>query len=183
MPSRPGGRLWPAHLKTLAGAGRRLVGPGHHAARGRATWSSLVAVPHGGEWHTRITAVERLGCSLSPSTIPASTWNRDASGLVARAAFPPAVGPKDRIGRFREGIRRPKVAAAFQADPELIGLPGFPGTWICEIHERAATLAAHLKVDISHEPHSSVSGGDPPALPGRHPEFDSSGSGMRNSLS
>ena len=30
---------------------------------------------------------------------------------------------------------------------------------------------------------SSVSGGDPPALPGRHPEFDNSGSGMRNSRS
>ena len=29
----------------------------------------------------------------------------------------------------------------------------------------------------------SVSGGDPPALPGRHPEFDNSGSGMRNSRS
>ena len=29
----------------------------------------------------------------------------------------------------------------------------------------------------------SVSGGDPPAVPGRHPEFDSSGSGMRHSLS
>ena len=48
------------------------------------------------------------------------------------------------------------MAAAFQADPELVGLPGFPGTWICEIHERAATLAAHLKVDISHEPHSRL---------------------------
>ena len=30
---------------------------------------------------------------------------------------------------------------------------------------------------------ASVSGGDPPALPGRHPEFDNSGSGMRNSRS
>ena len=30
---------------------------------------------------------------------------------------------------------------------------------------------------------ASVSGGDPPAVPGRHPEFDSSGSGMRHSLS
>ena len=30
---------------------------------------------------------------------------------------------------------------------------------------------------------TSVSGGDPPALPGRPPEFDSSGSGMRNSPS
>ena len=30
---------------------------------------------------------------------------------------------------------------------------------------------------------SSVNGGDPPALPGRHPEFDSSGNGMRNSQS
>ena len=29
----------------------------------------------------------------------------------------------------------------------------------------------------------SLSGGDPPALPGRHPEFDNSGSGMRNSRS
>ena len=35
----------------------------------------------------------------------------------------------------------------------------------------------------SHFGHSSVSGGDPPALPGRHPEFDSSWSGMRNSQS
>ena len=30
---------------------------------------------------------------------------------------------------------------------------------------------------------ASVNGGDPPALPGRHPEFDSSGNGMRNSQS
>ena len=67
-------------------------------------------------------------------------------------------------GRFREGIRRPKVAAAFQADPELVGLPDFPGTWICEIHERAATLAAHLKVDVGHEPHSSAeASGWPPS--------------------
>ena len=29
----------------------------------------------------------------------------------------------------------------------------------------------------------SVNGGDPPAVPGRHPEFDSSGHGMRNSQS
>ena len=126
--------------------------------------SSRVAVPHGGGWHTRITAVERLGCCLSPSTIPACTWNRDALAIVAGVAFPPAVGPKDGIGRFREGIRRPKVAAAFQAGPELVGLPGFPGTGICEIHERAATLAAHLKVDISHEPHSSAeTSGWPPS--------------------
>ncbi len=84
--------------------------------------SSLVAVPHGGGWHIRITAVERLGFCLSPSTIPACTWNRDALGLVAGVAFPPAVGPKDGIGRFREGIRRPKVAAAFQADPQENGV-------------------------------------------------------------
>ena len=32
-------------------------------------------------------------------------------------------------------------------------------------------------------PTPSVNGGDPPALPGRHPEFDSSGSEMRNSPS
>ena len=30
---------------------------------------------------------------------------------------------------------------------------------------------------------TSVNGGDPPAVPGRHPEFDSSGHGMRNSQS
>ena len=48
------------------------------------------------------------------------------------------------------------MAAAFQADPELVELPGFPGTWVCEIHERAATLAAHLKIDIAHESHSSA---------------------------
>jgi hypothetical protein len=48
------------------------------------------------------------------------------------------------------------VAAAFQTDPELVELPGFPGTWIREIHERAATLAAHLKIDIAHEPYSSA---------------------------
>ena len=33
-------------------------------------------------------------------------------GDVAWVAFPHAAGPKDGIGRFREGIRRPKVAAA-----------------------------------------------------------------------
>ena len=33
------------------------------------------------------------------------------------------------------------------------------------------------------ESFASVNGGDPPALPGRHPEFDSSGNGMRNSQS
>ena len=80
----------------------------------------------------------------------------DALGVGARVAFPHAVRPEDSIGRFRRGMRRPKVAAALQADPELVGLPGFPGTWVCEIHERAATLAAHLKVDITHEPHSSA---------------------------
>ena len=76
---------------------------------------------------------------------------RDALGVVAWVAFPYAAGPKDGIGRFRGGIRRPKVAAAFQADPELVELPGFPGAWIREIHERAAALAAHLKIDIAHE--------------------------------
>ena len=102
------------------------------------------------------TARDRLGCCVGPSTIPACTRNRDALGVVAWVAFPYAVGPKDSIGRFRGGIRRPKVAAAFQADPELVELPGFPGTWVCEIHERAAALAAHLKIDIAHESHSSA---------------------------
>ena len=97
------------------------------------------------------TARDRLGCCVGPSTIPACTRNRDALGVVAWVAFPYAAGPKDGIGRFRGGIRRPKVAAAFQADPELVELPGFPGTWIREIHERAAALAAHLKIDIAHE--------------------------------
>ena len=67
-------------------------------------------------------------------------------------AFPLSTGPEDGIGRFRGGIRRPKVAAACQAGPELIGCPGLTGTWIGEIHERAAPLATHLKVDISHFP-------------------------------
>ena len=35
-------------------------------------------------------------------------------------------------------------------------LPGFPGTWIREIHERAATLAAHLEIDIAHDSYSSA---------------------------
>ncbi len=91
-----------------------------------------------------------------PSTIPACTRNRDALGVVARVAFPHAIGPEDGIGRFRKGIRGPKVAAAFQADPELVELPGFPGTWIREIHERAATLAAHLEIDIAHDSYSSA---------------------------
>ena len=88
--------------------------------------------------------------SASPQTRTWGTRRHDGLGGVARVAFPHAVGPEDGIGRFRRGIRRPKVAAAFQADPELVGRPGFAGTWICEIHERAATLAAHLKVDITH---------------------------------
>ena len=44
------------------------------------------------------------------------------------------------------------MAIAFQADPELIGLPGFSGTRILEVHQRATALAAHLKVGISHGP-------------------------------
>ena len=48
------------------------------------------------------------------------------------------------------------MATAVQAGPELVGRPGFPGIWICEIHERTAPLAAHLKVDISHSPDSSA---------------------------
>ena len=101
---------------------------------------------------------------------PVASWGAlgdDASGVVARVTFPHAVGPEDGIGRFRRGIRRPKVAAAFQAHPELIGLPGFHGTWICQIHERAAALAAHLKVGISHwlDPSSEPSGGAAEHMP------------------
>ena len=40
-----------------------------------------------------------------------------------------------------------------------------------------------LRVAIRQLDLASVNGGDPPALPGRHPEFDSSGNGMRNSQS
>ncbi len=70
--------------------------------------------------------------------------------------MPDPVGPEDGIRRLRRGIRGPKVAAAFQAGPELIGLPSFSGTWISKIHQRAATLAAHLKVGITHWPDSST---------------------------
>ena len=37
--------------------------------------------------------------------------------------------------------------------------------------------------DDEEQLRASVNGGDPPAVPGRHPEFDSSGHGMRNSQS
>ena len=43
--------------------------------------------------------------------------------------------------------------------------------------------ALNLVIDGEGDCYSSVNGGDPPALPGRHPEFDSSGNGMRNSQS
>ena len=117
--------------------------------------SSLVALPQGGRWHTRITARERLGCCVSHLQSRCALGTVTPLGVVARVAFPHAIGPEDGIGRFRQGIRGPKVAAAFQTDPELVELPDFPGTWIREIHERAATLAAHLKIDIAHEPYSS----------------------------
>ena len=84
------------------------------------------------------------------------TRSHDALGVVARVAFPLSIGPEDRIGRLRGGICRPKVATAVQAGPELVGRPGFPGIWICEIHECTTPLAAHLKVDISHSPDSSA---------------------------
>ena len=93
------------------------------------------------------------------------TLGEGASSVVARVAFPLSIGPEDGISRFRGGIGRPKVAAAFQAGPELIGRPGLPGTWIGEIHERAAPLAAHLKVDISHSPDSSA---EPSGCPAEH---------------
>ena len=43
-------------------------------------------------------------------------------------------------------------------------------------------LAGQTKtfVDLTSGALASVNGGDPPALPGRHPEFDSSGSGVGN---
>ena len=48
-------------------------------------------------------------------------------------------------------------------------------------HELGSVVARSLAQ--LRKKHPSVSGGDPPALPGRHPEFDNSGSGMRNSRS
>ena len=48
-------------------------------------------------------------------------------------------------------------------------------------HELGSVVARSLTQ--LRKKHPSVSGGDPPALPGRHPEFDNSGSGMRNSRS
>ncbi len=80
----------------------------------------------------------------------------DSSGAVAWVALPDSIGPEDGIRRLRRGIRGPKVAAAFQAGPELIGLPGFSGTRIREVHHRSATLAAHLKIDVTHSPDSST---------------------------
>ena len=93
------------------------------------------------------------------ASLQARTWGtrrHDVSGAAAWVALPDAVGPEDGIRRLRRGIRGPKVAVAFQADPELIGLPGFSGTRVLEVHQRATALAAHLKVGISHWPDSST---------------------------
>jgi hypothetical protein len=53
-------------------------------------------------------------------------------------------------GAGLRGIRRPIVAAAFLADPELIRLPRGSRRRIPEIHLIAATLAANLHAHIAH---------------------------------
>ena len=102
--------------------------------------------------HSQTTASASGIASLQARTegIP----SHDSSGAGAWVALPDTIGPEDGIRRLRRGIRGPKVAAAFQAGPELIGLPGFARTRVREVHQRSATLAAHLKVDVIHSPDS-----------------------------
>ena len=47
---------------------------------------------------------------------------------------------------------------AFRVKPLAVVIPETADEVIGEIHERAATLAAHLKIDITHEPYSSAEG-------------------------
>ena len=94
-------------------------------------------------------------------------------------------------GRSRSGLRRYRLATVLE---EIMGTPdkAIPNSVLAKA-EGIAVFPPTVKGGFIFGAHrgqtrgqilvTSVSGGDPPALPGRPPEFDSSGSGMRNSPS
>ena len=83
-----------------------------------------------------------------------------------------------------EDLQQTDAAAQVEkADPEPQPVADTQDTW--DDADYAYFFGDYL--DSGYRPRvkpiPSVNGGDPPAVPGRHPEFDSSGHGMRNSQS
>ena len=115
----------------------------------------------------------RLGAATPSSRTAVLNAAPDAPVLAAPLAGATSAQAQSPLFTFAQNQRRP--AERRSGTGSLRGGPRHPRRGRAD---RGAHPTSRAVCDVRGGP--SVNGGDPPALPGRHPEFDSSGSGVGN---